>query len=217
MKNLALALSALAGTAGAQQVQVFSGNPTFMQTLTFDRFDGDANLLVGVCITLDLTVEGGSLSVDNDGFESAMVDVEFGAGGALSSTDVFFGEAIEASITATDTFMLDADDGDANPGNDDFDTGGTDVDTLLGTEGTDSDFANITGTNAQSFAGPGTFEIDVNVSQILDFGAAGGVSGAFTPSTAFGTVTIEYKVIPAPATAVLAAFGGLATVRRSRR
>lgn len=224
MKTFAVsAVVVLAGAANAQQTQTamqsYMGNPDFDQALSFDLFDtqGGLRILESVCITLDLEASGGQLIVDNDGVDPASVDVELATMASISSLDVFINQAIEADVSFMDSFVLAGDDGDANPGGvEDVNPNGPDAAVLAGGNGMDSAMVELTGAAAASFVGMGTFDLVVSASQLLDFGGNGAVSGGFTPTTASGVVTLQYKfrVIPAPASAAILGLGGLVAIRR---
>ena len=219
------ALIAVAGaSASAQQVmqtQSFGPDtPNYEQVLTFDLFDVDINDVESIKVKFELNIDGGSLTVDNDGLDAAVVDVELGATGALSSTDVtllngaFQPVAEDVEIGTTDTFNLAANDGDDDQS---FDpNGGLDEDTLSGAGQSGMSMGFINSTFWADFIGAsGTFDILADVDQILDFGGVGGVSGGFTPVSASGNVMI-IVTIPAPASAGALAIGALAFGRRRR-
>jgi len=220
----AAALAAVGATASAQQImqtQSFGPDtPNYEQVLTFDFFDVDINDVESIKVKLQLEINGGSLTVDNDGVTGATVDVELGATGAISSTDVtlldgaFQPVAADVAIGTNATFNLGANDGDDDQS---FDpNGGADEDTLNGAGQAGMSMGFINSQFWSDFIGAsGTFDILADIDQILDFGGVGGVSGGFTPVSASGNVMI-IVTIPAPASAGLLGLGALALGRRRR-
>lgn len=69
-----------------------------------------------------------------------------------------------------------------------------------------------------AYTGIGTFDIDVDITQKIDFGGIGGISVGFTPQTADGVVTVEYtwNEVPEPASLGMLVIGGLLAARRRR-
>lgn len=198
--------------AGMQTLS-FGGTPNYYQTLTFDQYDGD---LSNVMITMDFTVTGGSVSADNEGAEVTNISLEIGANAMISSLHVplindAFQPVLGSGLSLSNTYagFLAGDDGDG-PG---FQTDGTDwalleLDVLSGSA---SGFVNSS--LISLYEGNGTFDIVVNISQIMSIASYGGITGCFTPVMTDGTVTVDYNV-PEPITIALLGFGGLMICRR---
>ena len=217
MKMHLIALVAAAGTANAGltvvQMDTFSGTPDFENTSTFDKFDGSLGTLTSVDISLELTVDGGFLEVDNDGVDPATANVEFGASGDLSSSDVNLFPAPSVTSTNTQTFNLGADDGDG-PG---VQNTGSDYGILPGTPTTNSTTVSINNAFLSDYIGAGdSFGILADIDQTIDFGGISGVAGAFDPQSADVKITVVYNYIPSPGSLALLGMGGLAVARRRR-
>lgn len=226
LKSL-IAVGALAALAPASSAQVLMqmlsfgpSTPNFDQTLTFDKFAVDPAHILSIKVSLELNIEDGILQVDNDGVDGATVDVELGASAALSSMDVrllnagFGAVAEEVALSTTATFNLAPNDGDNDQ---QFDAdGGPDFAELNGGMQSGMSMGFVNPDFFIDYAGMGTFDILVDVNQVLDFGSAGGVSGAFTPVQADGKVKIEVTLIPAPASVAMLGLGGLVMARRRR-
>jgi len=206
---------AQAGTATITQMDSFSGTPDFERVSTFDKFDASLGTLTGVEISLMLTIDGGFLAVDNDGIGPAIADVEFGASGELSSTDVTLFPVPSVTTSNMTTFNLDADDGD---GSGVQNTGG-DFGVLNGVLTVNSSTTNINPVFFGDYIGAGdTFDTLADIDQIIDFGGVSGIAGEFGPQTADLKVTVVYTYIPIPAPGAMAllGLGGLVAARRRR-
>ena len=205
LASLALvALSCVLVTARAQaeqiiQTQGFMGNPSFVQQLEFDRFDPAKGTLNSIDVRLDLIIDGGSLSVDNDGSQPANLEVELGATAALSSAGVRLLDANFAPIlsgvstvgVSTGSFFnLSPDNGDgAN-----FDATGPDGATHLGGIASAYDSAFVNSTFFSDYLGTTMFDMQVAVNQLLNFGGQGGLSGQFDPVNTEVMVTVTYDL-----------------------
>lgn len=222
---LVLLLGAGVLPVGAEQIfQSLSfgpDTPNYSDTLTFDKFDdqGGTRVLLSVLVGMELDISGGWLGVDNDGQEQAIVDVDLGATGEVTSTDVTVFPAVETGASTQSNFLLDPDDGDG-PGN--VDLSPLDGATHSGGVAGDSTSKTILSTFYPEYIGTGTFDVLAEIDQILDFGGVGGVEGSFSPVTAGGSVTVTYNWAPVPEPSALAllgmgAFGLLACVWRKRR
>lgn len=222
-----LAAAVVAGAAATAPAQVLMqmldfglNTPDFEQTLTFNQFDIDPAHILSVKYTVELDIAGGNLTVDNDGVDGAIVDVELGASAELSSTDVTLLNDMlnpvvdEVELVTTDTLNLAGNDGDDDTT---FDpNGGPDEGSIDGGMQSGMSMGFINSMFFGQYAGMGTFDILVDVDQVLDFGSQSGVSGGFTPVQASGKVKIEVTLIPTPATAAMLGMGGLVAVRRRR-
>jgi len=217
MKMHLIALAAAAGTANAGltvvQMDTFSGTPDFENTSTFDKFDGSLGTLLGVDITLELSVDGGFLEVDNDGVDPATAEVEFGASGVLSSGDVNLFPSPSVTSSNSQVFNLGIDDGDG-PG---VQSTGSDYGILNGTPTTNSMMVSINNAFLADYIGAGdSYDILADIDQTIDFGGVSGVAGAFDPQTADVKITVVYNYVPSPGSLALLGMGGLAAVRRRR-
>jgi len=229
------AVAALAGSASAaltsMQMQSFSGVPNFSTTgmnptataFTFDFFNaadfGNPALvnLISAEVIAEATIENGVLEVDNDGLDTAVINVaELGAAVTLSSTDIALALPSVAPVTTT-SFNLAANNGD-DDSNFNSEPGDPDYGRLDGSMVTDSDNAFFNQPLASIFEGAGTFDIDYDALAIFNTGGVGGVSFAGTPVDIDLKVTViyTYEIIPAPGAAALLGLGGLVAVRRRR-
>ena len=205
---------AAAGSAlGQVQVQSFSGVPNLAETLTFDQFDGDIADLLDICITLEITAIGGQAIVDNDGAQAGLATVDFGVEGTLSAPVVNLFPTPSVAVASNNVFNLAADDGDG-PLN--VDGNGPDGAIVPGVNGSDADMVSVNAAFWADYVGNGTFDIVAEIDTLFDIFGISGVEGSFSPPSVEGTVTVEYKVIPAPASAALLGLGGIAAVRRRR-
>ncbi|MBL4808858.1 MAG: PEP-CTERM sorting domain-containing protein [Phycisphaerales bacterium] len=212
-----IALIAICGFAGAAQAspliqtQSFTGIPDYDQTFTFNQFDSALGTLTGINVTLQLDISGGFLGVDNDGIDPAVVNVEFGASGILTSLPGLF---LSLTTSNSATFNLAADDLDG-PG---VQTTGPDYDELSGVATSSSTSSAILAAFFSNYIGLGTFDILADINQVIDFGGVSGVAGQFDPQVADIIVTVGYKYdpIPAPGSMALLGLGGLIATRRRR-
>jgi hypothetical protein len=229
LRPLALAGLVFAGTVGILasasnatqiiQTQPFTGVPNYNSVLPFNQYSGNPLDLVSIEVILHLDITGGQLIVDNDGAGVANVtNVELGATGALSSTDVIIVPGVNAAASTLGNYVLAADNGDG-PSN--IDGTGPDGVVMLGQtqSDTDSQFINsgVWLLGNTGYLGGGVYGINVNVNNIINFGAAGGVEGGFSPVGAGGEVTVIYNVVPEPASMALLALAGSAMAIRRRR
>jgi hypothetical protein len=123
-----------------------------------------------------------------------------------------------ADASTSQNFNLGADNGDG-VGN--IDGTAPDGAVMLGSNDSDLESGFINTLFHPQYQGVSTYDIDVQVDQILDFGSVGGVEGGFSPVTALGyvRVTYEYEPVPEPGTLALASLGivGLISARTLRR
>lgn len=222
---VAAGIAAVAGTASANQLfstetENFVGTGGLATPLTFDQYNGSLTL-TGVKITLTLNVDGGTITLDNDGPGSANAAAEFGASGSISSSDVNLNDTnfnpIGAGLNVVSIDVnttLSADDGDAQG---EVNDGGPDSITEAGANATDMDMGFVNSFFFGDYTGNGTFDIDVVTSTLFNTNGSGsGVGGSFLPPNVSGSVTVEYFVIPAPGAAALLGLGGLIAARRRR-
>ncbi len=211
---VAIALVASAGSAlGQVQVQSFAGVPNLSETLTFNQFNGNFADLIDICITLEITAVGGQAIVDNDGAQPGQATVDFGVEGTLSAPVVNLFPTPSVAVVSSNVFDLAADDGDG-PLN--VDGNGPDGAVVPGVNGSDSQTVSINPAFWADYVGGGTFDIVAEIDTLFDIFGISGVEGSFSPPSVEGSVTVEYKLIPAPASAALLGLGGLAGLRRRR-
>ncbi len=216
-----LAFCLPASAAPIVQTLPFGGTPNFTETLTFNQFDdlGGTLTLQSIEVIFSLDVQGGSLTLDNDGVNGASGNFEFGAKGDLSSGDVSLLDGAFQPVTAEldsihqGPFNLAGNVGD---GAGDYDPAGPDGMLYNGGLENDSDSGFINSTLFAPYIGVSTYDIDVNVDQWSDYGGVSGVEYAVTPVSASGEVTVIYNFVPEPATLAMLAVGGLFVVRRRR-
>ena len=200
-----VAISANAATI-MQTKNYGAGTPNFTETLTFNKFDPSLGTLNSVKIKMLVNVSGGSLTVDNDGVDPASVTVELGADGAVTSTDVTIAPTVGASASTGAVFNLAAENGDG-PSN--IDPSGPDGAVHNGGSDSGMDMQFINAAFFSDYTGLGTFDVDAEIDQILDFGSIGGVEGSFTPVTADGNVmiTYDYTAVPEPSSIAMIILG----------
>jgi hypothetical protein len=210
---LACAGAASANTFVEVQELPFSGTPDFVETLNFQKAgELRSEALKSVTIEFELSISGGSFSVDNDGDEAGGVTVTYGANGFLSS-DLLI-PALAVNPANVGMFNLAAD--DEHPGGEPVFTGdgGPDEASLPGAMETQS---NSTSTLLLSeFAGLGDFDIDVNANQSTNITGLGGIAFSGSLLAADGFVRITYEYVPTPGAAALLGLAGFAGLRRRR-
>ena len=219
-----LVLASAAGAAPIMQTEFFGpSTPNFQQTLTFDKFDdlGGTRTLLSVKVKMELSVFGGSATVDNDGVDPASVTIEFGASGAISSGDVsllngaFQPVTSDVNVFTAGNFNLSANDSD--PTNQFDNDGGPDNATLNVTPDSDMDMGFIAPSLHAQYIGAGaTFDVLVQVDTLFNILGQGGVAGSFVPVSAEGNVMVIYEYVPAPGSLALAGLAGFAATRRRR-
>lgn len=234
--QIALAAGLIAAVAGAasaaqvvQAIPYGPGTPNFVNTLNFNKFDGTLGTLTSVKVQVDLSINGGFLQLDNDGDEGASGTADLGAEATVTSMDVpmingalqpILGPGVD--VFNSSPFNIGGNDGDSTAT---FDVGTTDFFNFQGQPGSDMgmDFVNAlffgAYTDANGIAGGlDNYDVDVNVDQIFNYGALGGINFSGGPVNASGVVTItyEYTPIPAPGAAALLGLGGLLAARRRR-
>lgn len=197
--NILLAFLLLCGSAKAAtivQTQNYAFTPSGNQTLTFNRFDtmGGTRILNSVTITTSLTKSGGSLYVDNDSAVPGSGTISQSVTVSLTSLDVDLSKepfgALGANVTSTSNYFVDvgSDDGDGS----EYQAGGPDWGGTTFADNTVSQTETVRDASETYFAGTGTYAIKVSGVQTTDTAAISGASGAFSPATALGFVTITY-------------------------
>ena len=225
-----LALFSTTNSAHAQsiiQTETFGGTPNYSAFLNFDQFDSSLGTLLSVEIELELSATEGRVYLDNDATTAASGNVEYGSTATLASSDVvllnsFFQPAVpQVDATLIDGINLDPDDGDVEVGGTaNFSQTGPDSALLGPINETSSDSGFVANSFFAGYIGSGTFEIEVNTEQMVDFGGIGGISFLGFPIETEGSVTITYlyRAIPEPATCSLLCVSlALFGLRRSRR
>ncbi|NBB95279.1 MAG: choice-of-anchor E domain-containing protein [Planctomycetes bacterium] len=182
-------------------------SPTFSDTLNFNQYSGgDCGL---VRITLHAASSGGSVSLDNEGESSAVASYDFGIRSTLSSTT--FSPDVVLNALNSGSENLAADDGD-DP--ETVQTDAPDGAFITGSNVSDGDVLEFTGTDMDPFLGSSTFDILASVDSIATI--TGGVNFTNIVSQGDGYATVEYFV-PEPATVGLLTIGGLGLLLRRRR
>ena len=226
-------IAAAAGTASAAQIMQSMpygpSTPNFNTVLTFNKFDGTLGTLNSVKIKVDLSINGGFLQLDNDGQDPANGSADLGALTTISGVGVpvlnnAFNNVLGSGVDVFNSspFAIAGNDGDLT---NQFDVGTADFFDFQGQNGSDMgmDFINTlfhaNYTDADGvIMGLNTYGIDVNVNQIFDYGAIGGIAFSGGPVTASGTVMViyDYTPVPAPGAAAILGLGALAMGRRRR-
>ncbi|MCA9149316.1 MAG: choice-of-anchor E domain-containing protein [Planctomycetales bacterium] len=200
--------------APVTQSQGFTGQPNLSKTVQFAKFDSSLGTLESVEWRLILDIEGGSLTVDNDGELPATVAVELGARGSITSTDVklltdsfdsILSGANAVGVGTGTVFNLAPDNGDMGT----FDPTMPDADTHIGGSASASGNGLVGAGFLSDYIGTDMFSVAVKVDQLLEFGGVGGVSGQFDPVMASPNVQLIYNYsVPEPAS-ILSALGGV--------
>lgn len=218
----ALVICVAAGSAHAgvfMSTATFGPNtPNFLEVLTLDKYNGNIADLVSIKIKVQIDIDGGNLQLDNDGDEPAQGNAMLGAQAAISSVDVPLLDAAfqpvvgpAAAFTAT-AFAIAGDDGDGPM----FQAGGDDSFLFNGGPASDMQMGFINPLFFADFSGGGTFSVEVNATQIFEYGALGGVEFAGGPVSASGSVMVIYDFIPTPGAATIVGLAGLVGLRRRR-
>lgn len=226
------ALALAAGSAHADtimQTQNFGPTtPNFNTGLTFNKFDATLGTLTSIKVKVQLDVSGGFLKLDNDGVGPASGSADLGALATIASMDVpLIDNALQpvigpgVSVVTSSPFAVQGNDGDSTTT---FDDGTVDNFSMIGNNGSDMGMGFISGLFFNSYIDAipdmtlATFGINVNVSQVFDYGSLGGIQFQGGPVAASGNVMViyDYRPVPAPGAAGLAALGGALLVRRRR-
>lgn len=193
-------------------------------TLTFDQFNPDWGTLESIEIVLNLSIDNGWLIADNDGNDVATVMIKLGATATLSSTDVLLlDDSLQPVVGAlsalsTDEVLLAADNGD---GSGNVDATGPDGTTHYGCPDSNSDSGFIKDTLFADYFGTGTFNITVDISEIIGLDSLGDVEGSFSPVDILSpgssvTINYTYTPIPEPATMMILGLGSTVFLRRRK-
>lgn len=202
--------------------------PNYTETLTFDKYVAPVgHEIKSIQVKMMLDIDGGVLIVDNDGVDEAAVTVKLGAAGSISSTDVSLLDTASNPLTAdvsaenVENYLLSPDDGDGPLS---IDPNTPDGRRLDGEALSDSASGMIHASTFGEYTSlvPETFDILVDIRQILDFGSIGGVEGTFAPVNAGGYVELTYitgKIVPVPAASLvgMSLLGGLGVARKFRK
>lgn len=204
---LALSLLTMASASPAAmmitQSQGFIGQPNLVKTVEFAQFNPANGTLQGVEWRLDLRIEGGQLTVDNDGQLPASVSIQLGAVGSISSTDVaLVGEDLQpvlsglsaVTVSTGTEFNLAGDDGDGPV----FDPSVPDAATHNGGVASETGMGTVNSLFLNGYIGTDMFDVNIDLVQLLDFGGVGGVSGQFDPVLAEPQLTLTYHYVPEP-------------------
>lgn len=217
--------STVASALTITQTQGFIGRPNLNKPVEFAKFDPSYGTLQGVGLRFDLHIEGGSLIVDNDGQQPAQVQVKLGAVGSLASADVHLVDSLlnpiasgasEVIVSTGTTLNLLADNGDGST----LDSAPPDAGSHAG--GVASAFASgsVSSNFFGDYIGTDMFTIHAKISQLLDFGGVGGISGQFEPVLSEANITLTYDYVqgvPEPSTWLGAVLSGLVLWRVRRR
>jgi hypothetical protein len=214
-----------ASAAVISQTQGFVATPAIEKTVAFDRFNPRYGSLDGVEWRFALSVEGGSLTLDNDQPEAQHVQALLGARGSLSSQQVdlitsdqqpLLGDDAPVETSTTLAVDLASDDGDGTG----FDSHGSDAATLWGTSTT----ANLSGwidpSRIGEYVGTELFDVQVDITTLIA-GDSTQVAAELMPPTVAPNLTLIYHFtpVPEPSMVVLGGLGlavGVFVIRRCR-
>lgn len=199
-KIIILGIFLLTGYSGlfAQQVtqtREFRGTPNFTEVFECEKYNGAAPL-ESVEIIFEIETDGGFLAVDNDNMMTVETTVELGVRGMISSSDVpLIGEDLKPVIPVTKavtsaTFNLDDDDGD---GRERMELNTPDADKHTGTQKKVNNSGIISPTVLEDFIGTGTYELNVILNTIVNFGDEENLSGSFEAPQCSGSITVIYN------------------------
>jgi len=183
--------------------------------LNFNQFDPSNGTLISINVELSVSITNFSAIVDNDGADSAFVDLELGAKGTISSSDVTLLDASINSVAGPVTtwtgqhYDLAPNEGDST---EDYDSSPPDGASYSGTDATNNDAGDVGSsfweTGDKGYIGTSTYDITAQLDNYFSTGGAGGVEYAVTPGTASGYVKIIYTYEP-PLAVELSSFTAL--------
>jgi hypothetical protein len=216
MKTICLAVLAIlvaVGSASATtitQTQTFSGIPNYTAPLTFNKFNPSLGTLLSVQVLVGLTVDGGTLILDNDATSSASGTFQFGAKGDIASVDVPLLNSSNQPVTAeiqafySNTFNLNGNVGD---GLGDYSPLAPDGMQYNGGPQSDNKNGFIGNFFLSSYIGTGTFIVNAAADQWSNYGSVSGVEYAVSPVSSNGSVQVVYNYNPIPEPATMALLG----------
>jgi hypothetical protein len=189
----------------AQLKQTFDIKSNVNSYFNFDQFDESLGNLRSIAILFCLQITDGQLILDNDGTSRATGDLQFGARGSISSTDVVllnssYMPTLENVFAVNEqTFNLAADNGD---GLSVFDSSSPDGLLCIGIPQMGVQFGFIDkafwSMGTKGFLGSGTFDINYSVMQLVDYGSIRLISYAVNPVETEGYITLIYNYQPTP-------------------
>jgi hypothetical protein len=191
-----------ASAAIITQTQGFVGTPAVQKRVAFDRFNPSYGQLQGAEWRFVLSIEGGSLTLDNDQPESQQVRVQFGASGILRSLDVhllasdqqpLFDDSSKVVSSTNQAIDLAADDGDGSG----FDPQGPDVITLWGSTTTASLTGWVDAAYLGDYVGNQLFDVQVDIASFVAAGSPH-VASEVNPLTVWPNVMLIYHFTPVP-------------------
>ncbi len=201
------------------QTYNFSGVPNYSNTYTFSQFNPATGILNSIEISLNLSITGGCLKVDNDGISALNGTANFGAKGSLSSSDVAL--INDSSLSpwqnlnsySTTMFNLASDNGDGVT----FDSSATDGGEYNGVSASAGITDFVKSDLYAAYEGNGTYNITLSVDQYIQFAGLSGISYAANPVNTSGSLTVKYSYTPEPATIVLLGCGCIALLHGRKR
>ncbi len=194
--------------------------PIYTDVLTFQKYGGNAADITSINISYDMDISGGQMIADNDSPTPQSFSIAFGADGSASSNDVTLLDTAfqpifsNLSVTNSADLNLAPNSGD---GALDFDPTPPDGTAVVGQSISGSGSQDVNALFYSQFAGGGTFDLAIDVSQVVDFGQSNGVEFAFAPVQAGGSVTITINLVPEPSVGLLSMIGIWLLAMRRRR
>jgi len=191
------------------QFQEFDGIPNINAPLTFNKFDSNLGTLQSITMLFTVNIYGGQLILDNDSDQPASGQWELGAAGTLISNDVSLTNSslqplftTPLQVVTSGAFNLAANEGD---GQSELSALTPDGATFIGQNGTDNVNGSI-GTGAftgyvwDNVNGTGTYDINANIVQWVNYGSIGGIEYSVTPVNADGKLEVwyNYATVPEP-------------------
>jgi hypothetical protein len=206
------------------QTKDFNGISNFSRNLTFNKFNnnGGSYTLNSIQVTVALNVNGGQITIDNDGESPASGTYAFGATTTILSLDVnlvnssFYLIQGNARATHTDTFDLEGNVGDTTF---EIDPNSPDGMQYWGTLESDSKTDFVGSSAWAGYTGLGTYDIFVSTEHTAEILSDDNYIYFFaTPATSWGSVTITYDyTVPEPATIALLCTGLVFLLKRKNK